>query len=416
MAGGNSRLGRTHRIVGLVGIGVRRLLAKLLHTERRRVLLSISGVALAIAIMLIITGVSIGLSSQNTVGGENVDYWVVPESRSASTLVADAGSTQFGNSHVAGRTIASFDGVTYASPVLLELNRLRTTAGRSEYVLLIGVVAHDDLEVAGLKATPLTTGDPYYDNGSYNGTWTGDLVLSAAAADLLNVSSGAHLTVPGADATRPLQVVGIDEGDVSSGFGQVPVAVVHLSELQAMTGATTYDQADQILVGTSSPAVKSKLSGIYPNSRVLSRAGLNTQSMSSELPLAMALAALLVGVIVGTLFIGTTMGLEVTTDRQHYAVMGALGLTGRSRALVVVSQTLGVTVLGGLVGSALGIGGIVLTNRLVTQYFGVAAVARFEPILVGYALVVAVIIGVLTAPYLLWLSGRTSLIEELRGA
>jgi len=40
------------------------------------------------------------------------------------------------------------------------------------------------------------------------------------------------------------------------------------------------------------------------------------------------------------------MGLELTAGRQELAVLSAVGFSGRSRALVVVSETVTVAVLG----------------------------------------------------------------------
>ncbi len=45
------------------------------------------------------------------------------------------------------------------------------------------------------------------------------------------------------------------------GAGGVPIALVQLSELQELTGADEYDQADQFVVGTTTPEVQSDLEG-----------------------------------------------------------------------------------------------------------------------------------------------------------
>ncbi|UPV98935.1 ABC transporter permease [Halorussus gelatinilyticus] len=331
-------------------------------------------------------------------------------------MVVSTDAPQFGAVHPTTAQLTQKEEVRYATPVLMHAMEMHTPGGEdeSEYVIVIGVVAHSDVEVAGLSAGPMHAGDPYYANGTYNGTWTGEAVVSPAAAELLNVTNGTSL-IPtrGARGNQTLTVTSIGREGVSTGMGQLPVVLVHLSEAQQLTGATTGDQADQILVDTNARNVKSQLENVYPRSTVMARSGLTAQNMSSGLPLAMSVAALCVAVIVGTLFVGTTMGLEITADQQQYALMGALGLPWRSRAVVVLVQALMVTIVGGIFGLALGYLGIEVTNHLAQQYIAPSAIAVAHPILGVCGVGVAVLIGLLAAPYLLWLTKRTSILDQL---
>ncbi|WP_202932751.1 ABC transporter permease [Halorussus salinus] len=378
--------------------------------------MSVSGVAIAIALMLIVTGVALGLSSQTTVGGDSVDYWITPEAGSTSTMVVSTEGPQFGAVHATTERLTRNEEVAYATPVLMHAMEMHTPGGEDEskYIIVIGVVAQSDVEVAGLSAGPLTPGDPYYANGSYNGTWTEEAVVSPAAAELLGATNGTSL-IPtrGAQGNQTLTVSSIGSEDVSTGMGQLPVILVHLSEIQQLTGATDGDQADQILVDTNSRNVKSELADVYPRSTVMARSGLTAKSMSSGLPLAMSVAALCVAVIVGTLFVGTTMGLEITADQQQYALLGALGLPWRSRAVVVLVQALTVTIVGGIFGLGLGYLGIEVTNHLAQEYIAPTAIAVAHPMLGVYGVGVAILIGLLAAPYLLWLTKRTSILDQL---
>jgi putative ABC transport system permease protein len=412
----HGRPSRLKRWLGLVGVGLQRIREKAFVTESRRVALSVSGVAIAIALMLIVTGVALGLSSQTTVGSDSVDYWITPEAGSTSTMVVSTNGPQFGAVHPTTERLTRNPKVGYATPVLMHAMTMHTPGGKDqqEYVVIIGVVAQPDVEVAGLSAAPLTPGDPYYANGTYNGTWTGETVMSPAAAELLNATNGTTL-IPsqGADTNQSLTVSAIGSEDVRTGMGQLPVVLVHLSEAQELTGATAGDQADQILVDTNARNMESELAEVYPRSTVMARSGLTAKNMSSGLPLAMSVAALCVAVIVGTLFVGTTMGLEITADQKQYALLGALGLPWRSRAVVVLVQALTVTVVGGIFGLALGYLGISVTNHLAQQYIAPTAIAIAHPMLAGYGLGVAILIGLLAAPYLLWLTKRTSILEQL---
>jgi len=107
------------------------------------------------------------------------------------------------------------------------------------------------------------------------------------------------------------------------------------------------------------------------------------------------------------------MGLELTAGRQELAVLSAVGFSGRSRALVVVSETVTVAVLGGILGVGLGALAIVGVNAGVSSAIGIPSLATITPALIGYALVAAVAVGLCAAPYPLYLTTRTNTLEEL---
>ncbi|WP_435102682.1 FtsX-like permease family protein [Halarchaeum sp. P4] len=401
-----------NRLLGLAGVGLRRLWGRLRSGNRRRVLLSVTGVALAIALLVVVSGISLGLASSNTVYGSGVDYWVVPESASASTMAIDVGSAQFGAVHPTAERIAGIDGVSSATPVRTSLVRLQS-GNTSEYVVLLGVIPQAGVSVAGLSTGNLTPGDPYYANGSYNGTWTGDAALSEGAASLLNATNGSTLGVAG-QANASFTVVGVQRASASSGAGQVPVGLVHLAELQAITGGTASDTADQFVVATNTPAVKDDLAAVYPHSRVVANdQGSLAAIGTSKLALAIALTAFVVAIVIGTLFVGTALGLEVAADRSTYATLLALGLPARSLGVVVATQAVAVTLLGGLLGLLLGGGGVLAANALAQQYLTDSAIAAYPLVFVPYGLGTAVAVGLLATPYLVWLVTRTDVLDHL---
>jgi putative ABC transport system permease protein len=426
MADANGRGRRRHRVVAVLGLAARRAVGRLAGGGSRRLVLSVLGVAAAVMLMTTVTGVALGMAAQDVVHGDDVDYWVVPESSSLDTVAVATSGPRLGDTHDLARRLGDDDRVTYATPVLLQVVPLVDRAGGTrEYVLLVGVVppASGDRTVAGLPTAPLTPGDPYYANGSYDGEWTGELVANDAAATVLNASTG-DAFVPGgggddngtdADTGR-FRVTAVAGSDFTTGVGTAPVALVHLSELQAVTGATEGDAADQLLVGTTDPAVRERLEGVYPHTTVVARSGLAARDVSTtSLPLAMGIAALVVALVVGVLFTATMMGLEVTDDRTTLSVLAAVGYSARSRTLLVVVETLSLTLVGGALGVGLGAVGIVATNAATSYAFGVGEVALFRPILLAYGLGVAGLIGLLSAPYPAWLSRRTTPTAVMRG-
>jgi len=400
------------RAITLWKLGVARTLARFRTAEARRLVMTTLGVAVAVALMVSVTGVAIGLASGSTVHGDGVDYWIVPEGGSVSSVAVGVEGPRLGAVHGTTERVQRDDRVTFATPVQIQILRVNAS-NSSEYVLAAGIVPPSENQtLLGLPTNPLTPGDPHYADGQYNGPRTDEAVLSSAAAEILDVGAGQEFSVAGTD--RSFTAVAVADSDVSTGLGPVPVMLVHLSELQTITGTDAGDQADQILVSTNDPAVESKLAGIYPRTDVVTRSGVGGERLStSSLPLAVAVAALIAAVCIGALFVATLMGLDVIDNRDTIAAQGAMGFSQRSQTLLVTAQVLTIAGLGGVIGTILGLGGIAGINWGSNVLLGVDTVARFHPLLLAYGPVVAVCIGLLAAPYPAWLARRTNIVEAL---
>jgi putative ABC transport system permease protein len=378
---------------------------------------SVAGVAIAVALMLVVTATGLGLVQGTTVRGDAVDYWVVPESGGVSTMVVSTESAQLGDVHSKSDELNRESRVEYATPVLVSVMQVES-GGNAEYVLGVGVVPDPRLDrVGGLPTGALSAGDPYYANGSYDGQWTGETVLSRGAADRLGVNRSANLTVSGATSgagSRTLQVTTVEEAAVESGLSGMPVMVVHLSELQEITGAKSADQASQILVQSNAGGLESELADRFPGANVVTRAGFTAQNtVDSDLPLAMGVAALLIAIVVGALFVATTQGLQVEADSEQLATLTAIGFSRQARVLLLVVQALALTLVGGAVGVVLAYGTVLITNWAAVRAIAPVPIAQFHPLLVAYGLGVAAFIGLLVAPYLLAMERRTEGVTEV---
>lgn len=406
----SSRRRRWRRVVGTVGVAGARVRGRLLGGRPGRTLFSVLGVAVAVALMTTVTGVALGLTTGSTVHGEGVDYWIVPADNTADSALVDPGEAGLGEVHATAARLNDDDRIEYATPVQLQVLRVRNAAtGTAEYVLAVGVIPPEDgRRVAGVPTGALSTDYPHHAGGSYDGEWTGEAVATDAAADLLALESGSALAVETGDSGRSFTVVDVADGGVDTGVGQVPVVVVHLAELQTVTDTTEHDQADQILVATDDPDVASTLADVYPGTEVVSRSGLAGGGVRpDDASLAVGLAAFVVAIAIGTLFVATTMGLEVTADRRRLATLASVGVSGPSRGLLVATETVVVAAVGGVAGVALGWVGIAAVNRLGAAVAGVGPLATFSPWLLAYGVGVAVLVGVLASPYPVWLSRRS---------
>lgn len=403
----------------LVTFVVRMLGMRATRTAPKRTWSTVGIVALTFTLMLTIGGISVGLATQSTVQSDDVEFWVVPESGTTLTTVVSVDAPQLGSVHARSREIDDFDGVVQSTPVLVQPVRVRAdSAGQPDYVLAVGVVpSQRPVSVLGVSTASLSPGDPYYDGGSYDGEFTGDVVLSTAAAEVLGASEGEGLTVASTstvDVEQGFSVTAVDgAGRVTAG-GTLPVALFRLGELQALTGAETNDLADQILVQTNAPGVRSDLEAVYPTAQVVARGGVSPRSVVDDgLPLAVALTAVLVGVVVGTLFVLTMVGLEVDATRRELAVLTALGFSARDRLVVVFAMTLWFTLAGAVLGTLLAIPSIELVNAVATATLATGDVAHFRPSFLLYALGIAVLTTVLALPYPLYIARQTDVRREL---
>ena len=402
------------RPLGIIGLAVTRIRSRLTGADAGRLRLCVVGVALAVGLMMVLSGIALGLASQSTVQSEDVDLWITPEGSDTGSMVLPEDGASLGDVHTVSADLQSDDRVDYTSPVLIEPVRIvDPTTENQAFVIAIGVIPAADRTISGIPIDELDPSYGYYNEGSYDGEWSGTTVATEAAMTVLGSDEPDELIARSGTGDHSLTIVDRSETTIASGIGDVPSIVVPLAELQTITGVEEADQADQILVSTTDASVRPDLEGLYPGTEVVSRAGITGSEVStSSLPLAMAVSSFLVALVVGVLFVATMMGLELTSSRRYIAMLDAVGFSTGSRSLLVFAETLTISILGGVLGISLGLAGVVGINQAMRETVGVA-VARFDPILLGYGIGVALLIGVLAGPYPVWLSRRLETVEVM---
>ena len=394
--------GRLSRWRGLLGIAV----GKLAHQLRSRgAWTSVLAVAVAICLMLTVGAVALGLATADEIDSVDADYRVDAGTASGGAIVT-TDRPRLGSVHETATVLHDHETVDGAAPVLSRVLRVESADDR-EYAVVIGTVAGLGIDdVYGVETTALTDGDPHY-HGSEP---TGDAVLSSGAAELLDVEPGDDLVV--ADDLNVTVDAVVEDG--GSPTGRLPFVVVQLSELQAVTGADDGDRGDAILVAADADA-KPMLESLYDGGEVTELSTLGVAAANDDgQAMAIAVAALVVGTTIGTLFTATTMGMVVAADRPAFATLAAIGVSWRSRSLLVVAQTCALTLLGGLLGTASAAVVVAVLNRLVAPAVGVGPLAETTGLLWIAGIVVALLIGLLTAPYLLAISAFGSTVEVMR--
>ncbi|PGF17128.1 ABC transporter permease [Natrinema sp. CBA1119] len=388
--------------------------------------MTVSLVALTIALLVVVTGIATGLAADSTADDE-ADIRVVPEGGGTLSSVVDVESARLGDAHESAAAIERRDDVAYATPVLTEAVRIRTAGSdEPETVLAMGVVPPaKPTEIEGVSTASLESGDPHYANGSYDGPRTGEIVLTDAAADGIDASAGDDLAVRGSmlqaanrsgagDRSPTHTVTAVEDVSATDLSGELPLVVLHLSELQSMTGAEDADLADQVLVETESGTSTAAAEDAYPNATIQSGDDGGFASIrSDDFALATSLVALVVAVVICSLFVATSSALTIDRDRQAIAVLAAVGFSVRSRLAIVALTTLSLTLAGAVAGVILGIVGISLTNYVATATVAPGPIATSRPAFAPYAIGVALIAGILALPYPLYLVAQTNVVAEL---
>lgn len=401
-------------LLGVIGLGVRRVRGRLTGPTPGRTLVCIGGVTAAIAVLVIVTGLSLGLAGTATVEGDDTDYWLVPEDSDVGSTPFAYEGTRLSGVHEIARDVAEDERVSHATPVALEPIRLdNREASESAYVLAVGVVpAQEPRSILGFDVSRLDSSYPYYADGTYNGTWTGELLASPAAAEVLALESEETLAIGGSQ--REFTVLDVTEDDPEIGIGEVPVVVVHLAELQSVTGLAQNDQGDQILVSSSDSSIREDIEARYPGMAVTTDGGFDDITPEpTDMPFALAVAAGITSLGLGVIFVATMMGLELTATRTQLAVLKAIGFGPGSLTLLLVTETVTVALLGGVLGAMVGIAGIFALNAGIASALELPAVASADPLLIGYGVGAAVLVGLLSVGYPLVVAYRTDTLEEL---
>lgn len=405
---------RSARWRGLLGIALARV-RRQTRSINGQLVATVLLIAVTVAILLLTTGVALALAEEQAID-HDADSRVLPGESDVQSSVAGVEDPRLGASHERATLLSEHEGVTHATPVLAEPIAVNAPEReRAQYVLLVGVVpGPESRTVAGLPTAGLEPGDPHYAGGTYDGPPSEEIVLSAAAAETLDASTDDSLILEGdhADADRTISVTRVEE--TAGSDSELPVALVHLSELQSLTGASEGELADQVLVWGDEAAARDSADEVYPNATVETGSTTAVGSLFDDtLALVTSVLALLVAIAICSLFIATTAGLTVEADRQTLATLGAVGFPIRSRLVIVAVTTIATTSCGAILGIGIGVVGIMAVNAIATATIAPGAVATVHPLFVPYAFAVALLSALLALPYPLALAARTDILAEV---
>jgi ABC-type lipoprotein release transport system permease subunit len=373
--------------------------ARLRHLRLQQVL-AIAAIGTAVALPVVLVSVGGGVSAHELADLQNAGYQIV---------VSAAGIHGITHAHNLTGRILAIASVSAASPVLsVSINAYPTNGGATP-VLAEGVIPDQFIPTlgpaeSGLFPNPLPLGDPtdlvHFDNGTYAGPATYDVLVSSPLAQANGIVKGSTLWLSLADNRS--QAVAYN---VTGTFGVPPTelgptgafaVVLPLSDLQVMSGfaggvgTSAPDAADTIEVSvvgsaasnpTALDLVRTEIQGMVPYYGVssLDQEAQQLESASGVLT-GFYLALSSVGLTVGLLFLALVLVRRVESDRRAIGIRRALGLPGRWIAREIITDGLVLALLGSVVGL---LGGYLIVEALAT--WGSAAVqeaarlAIFDP-------------------------------------
>jgi putative ABC transport system permease protein len=207
-------------------------------------------------------------------------------------------------------------------------------------------------------------------------------------------------------AHRRMTVVGIYHIGISE---QDQGALIPLSTAQAISGhpgeVTTI--VVKLAPGTRPAAAERLIARRFPGLLVLTdpdealRAGANGQLIAN-----MTLVIVVLALLIGGIGVMNTMLMSVIERRTEFALLSAVGWSGPQVASLVLTEGMIVSLLGAAVGVVIGsVGAILLIHALGAQAFVSPDVTGW---VIGRALLIGVLIGVLGGLYPAWRAARLS--------
>lgn len=301
-----------------------------LTADRRRLLASVTGVGLAIMLILLLDGMWTGLKAQTRLYTDKAgaDLYVMQD---GMRELHDGGAIPLS----AVDEIRATPGVDWAEPV------------RGSHVIL---------ELHGTKLGPYLVGTG---TDAPGGAWSirdgrgvradDEIVVDGVMADRHGIDVGDRVDVMGTS----FRVVGLSSG--TAGFMTSYVFVTHAATdaLFDAPGTTSY-----VLVGTSQPeAVRNRLTAAGFNTLTADEIAANAEELASGIFSGPFRLMVIVAFAAGTLIVTLTAYTAIVERRREYGIVKALGAGGGRLVAIAVGQTLVLALLGLLVGGLLFLAG-----------------------------------------------------------
>ncbi len=375
--------------------------------------------AVLASVLLVSVGIGVVETGQQKFDQAGRDLWI-----SGGPIEIQPGSVgAFENSIVGAHQLEAQlnarEDVATADPFVFQAVYISQNGSQFDSVIGVGAASTPNA-IPVSKGRAIKRGDIHYGDGNYNGPMVHEVIIGQRVADRYNVSVGDTLYI-GATASVARQneftVVGISNM-YSSTVGAATV-VMPPSELQEIAGLTASDRAAMITVklkdGASVTETKAELERAYPEYTIrTNQEQLRATLADQAIVIASGASLVLLAIIAGVLLLMNLQLSFVARYRETFGALTALGTSQSSLVLVIVTNTLCIGLLGGLLGVALAWPGVWALNQVTVAITGFENVVSLsDRILLGGVAVsigISLIGGIAATLYL----GRVHPLEHLR--
>jgi putative ABC transport system permease protein len=332
------------------------------------------GIGLAVGLVVLLLALSAGIETSATTLATQSGVDLIAVSANVSSPLAGQFPPIQGAHSLTERMPAVDPNVETASPWLVSdlvfgNASLWTAANQSSVPgdwgpTESGTVGWIPSENTGIQTPDITNGsgfsaagDPYYANGSYNGSPTHEIVLDQGLAGVLHVSVGDRVWVGAAQPPSQAALegwyanaTGFRVVGVSGPFWLVPSALLafaYLSEVQKIVGgaSASTDYASLILVHLTDPTTvntdQTQLAAAFPQMTVFTLASI-LGAIQHVVNLYRTFGELigLIGIVVAALFATTVLQMSVDDRSRELALLRAIGHSRPSVGVLVVEEGL----------------------------------------------------------------------------
>jgi putative ABC transport system permease protein len=405
----------------------------------------------------IMTGAAVSISMALLISMFSISEGIVEsterpllESREDLVIQPDQGMIE--GVHDLAAEIASWPEVDFATPALYHDLRLLLPpiqgddVRRPKTVEAFGIVPGDFWVLMGEAERErfdvdewfMESGDPHYADGSYNGTFTGEILLSKNMKKE-GLEKGDKLPVLDQSGFEvEMTVVGFFDHEFSGlgYFGDLSFAVLHLGELQTLTGLavegdggspTVVDLADGLSIALTDEAVNAGVEGEvakrikdgyeeYSDDVFTKEDQLELLRQESRLAEVFYIAVGSVSMLIGLLFVATIMIVSVLERTREIGMLRAIGISRRTVFVQILTESMVLVLLGALIGIPFGYYGAVWAAGSISENIGVSIDLGFSVVFVLRAIFYVLVIGALFAMYPAYTAVRMNIVKAITRA
>jgi putative ABC transport system permease protein len=372
----------------------------------------------------------------------------VPLLESREDLVINPDQGRIERSHTIAAEVSSWNEVGFATPALYQDMRVLLPEPDSEdgsypkVVEALGIVPGEFWDIMGEQERArfdqdewfAYPDDPYYGTGTYDGQFTGEILLSQNLRGP-DLPLGHVLPVIALEGIVNMTVVGFFDHEWAglTGIADLSFAILHLSELQTLTGmawegegasARVVDLSNLVSVALTPEAVEDEAEErvaqrvrdeypVYAEDVFTKDDQLELIRQETLIAEVFYIAIGSVSMMIGLLFVATIMIVSVLERTREIGILRAIGISRRSVFSQVLTEAMVLVLLGALIGIAPGYFGAVWAAERISTNVGVSIDLGFSTAFVIQALFWVFLVGVLFAMYPAYVAIRMNIVKAI---